>query len=274
MDLTFYNVDQLCSRVNLTHDRPLIDLSDVTFFRPFALVYLGMFLRYHGYHAGRGIGFTVQPPVNDQARAYLAQQNFWERFNFDPASIQGEKLNRFVTSTSLNDIVDIERRPNIAEEIGNEVTAVLRNSAVSVKVSTVAEVMIELVDNFAGHSNRSLAAVAMQYYPKPRQVVIAIGDCGIGIRASLASNPRHGYLAQAPHYKAALDAFEPLVSCKSEGGTGLTIVRDEVANVNGSFVLATGDGYVKMNNRGMIEAGPMAYDLPGVQMEIVFPEEP
>jgi hypothetical protein len=47
-----------------------------------------------------------------------------------------------------------------------------------------------------------------------------------------------------------LKAFEPLVSCKTEGGTGLTTVRDEVANIRGSFVLATGDGYVKISNIG------------------------
>jgi len=269
MDLSFYNIDNFCSRVDLTHKEPLIDLSHVTFFHPFALVYLGMFLRHH---AGQGLRFTVRPPIDQQVRAYLAWQNFWERFNFDPLSIKTENLHRFVTSTSLNDIVDAERRSNIAEDIGDKVSAVLRNSTVSVNISTIEEIMIELVDNFARHSDRTLAAVAMQYYPGVHQVAIAIGDCGIGIRKSLATNPKHRYLTQAPHYAAALEAFEPLVSCKTEGGTGLTTVRDEVANIGGNFVLTTGDGYVKMNNAGQMEVGSMTYDLPGVQIELSLPE--
>ncbi len=41
MNLTFWNVDRLLAGVDLQADSPTIDLSEVTFFEPFALVYLG-----------------------------------------------------------------------------------------------------------------------------------------------------------------------------------------------------------------------------------------
>jgi len=269
MNLDFWCVDKLCANVDCTNERPVVDLSSVTFFRPFSLVYLGMFLRYHNFH---GKAFDIVMPTNGAARRYLARQNFWERFNFNPAVIEKEKLIRFTTSTSLNDIVDIEERPYIAEDIAVEVSKVLGHSTARVEVSLVAELVSELVDNFAIHSRQTLAAVAMQYYPNLHRVILAVGDCGIGIRSSLSSNPQFASLADAPHYQVALKAFEPLVSRFPGCGTGLTEVRDGVANLNGRLALATGNGFVIIGPDGT-KYGEMSYDLPGVQVELSIPEE-
>jgi len=269
MNLDFWSVDQLCASINCNEDRPIIDLSAITFFRPFSLVYLGMFLRYHNYH-GRAFGIVM--PNNATARSYLARQNFWERFNFNPEVIENERLIRFTTSTSLNDIVDIERRRYIAEDIAAEVSKVLRNSHVRVKANLVAELVCELIDNFAIHSEQPLAVVAMQYYPNLHRVILAVGDCGIGIRLSLSSNPQFAYLMASTHCEAALIAFEPLVSRVPGCGTGLTEVRDEVIALGGRLTLATGDGYVIIGQDGT-NYGKMSYDLPGVQVELSIPEE-
>ena len=269
MNLDFWNVDQLCASVDFSIERPIIDLSGVRFFRPFGLVYLGMFLRHHNYC---GKAFDVRMPSNTAARNYLAQQNFWARFNFNPEVIERENLSRFTTSTSLNDIVDVEKRRYIAEDIAIEVSKVLHNNTVRVKIGLLSELVCELVDNFALHSERTLAAVAMQYYPNLRRVVLAVGDCGIGIRSSLSSNPAYAYLADCPHHESALKAFEPLVSCISGCGMGLTDVRDEVINLGGRLILTTGDGYVIIG-RDVTKYGKMSHDLPGVEVELSIPEE-
>ena len=269
MNLDFSNVDQLCAKVDLRRKRPIIDLSKVRFFRPFSLVYLGMFLRYHNF---RGKAFDIVAPENNTARGYLARQNFWERFNFNPDVIKGERLIRFTTSTSLNDMVDVEKRPNIADDIAVEILKVLRNNRVRVKVGLLSELVSELVDNFALHSERAFAVVAMQYYPNLHRVVLAVGDCGIGIRASLSTNPTFSHLIKRPHCEAALRAIEPLVSRIPGCGTGLTNVRDEILNLGGRVTLTTGNGYVIIAPQG-IKYGNMSYDLPGVQAELSLPEE-
>lgn len=268
MKLTFESVDQFCSGIDLNTDHPVMDLSQIQFFRPFALVYLGMFLRYHN---SRGKQFTVLIPEHTSARNYLAQQNFWERFNFNPESINTEKLRHFSGNTSLNDIVDIERRPNIAEEIAERVKRVIIRNRVKIPCSIITVLVCELVDNFAIHSRSNLAAVAMQYYPNLRRLVFAVGDCGVGIRSSLSVNNRHAHLLTLPHCEAALKAFEPLVSGLPEGGTGLTEVREETCNLGGRLMLTTGDGYVIMSSE-RVNYGNMVYDLPGVQMELSLPE--
>lgn len=269
MDLTFQTVDMVCARAVFNPEKPVLDLSEVTFFRPFALVYLGMFLRYQN-SCGTVCGVIV--PDNPQARSYLSGQNFWERFKFPAEAIDREKLHGFTSSSSLNDIIDIEKTNTIAEDVLKEVIHVIQRNRLRVQGAEVAGMVCELVDNFARHSKQTLAVFHMQYYPKLKEVVLAIGDCGIGIRASLCTNPKYTYLEKLPHHEAALLAFEPLVSCKPEGGTGLTEVRDGVKRLGGHLVLATGDEYVTMYQE-TITYGSMAYDLNGVQIELSFPVE-
>ena len=265
MDLTFYNVDKVCAQASLS-DTPTLELSAVTFFRPFAIVYLGMFLRYHT-HCGKNCRVVL--PNNITAKGYLTRQNFWERFNFSRETIEREKLNRITTSTSLNDIVDIENTNTIAEEVEMQVKRVLILNHVKTSIPDVANIACELVDNFARHSRETLAAFHMQYYPYRNEIALGIADCGIGIRNSLSSNPQYAYLASEPHHVATLEAFEPGITC-SEGGMGLTEVRDSIISLNGRLSLSTGDEYVTIGKK-FANYGKMAYDLTGVQVEVSFP---
>lgn len=263
MDLSWLNVDKLCAEVDLSQDPAIVDLSNVTSFEPFAIVYLGMFLRFHRL---QGKSFQVRLPQSAAARAYLSTQNFWERFNFDPQSVADAGLRRLTNSTSL-----IERVSRVAEDAGDAVLVVLRSVAARLPREAIAELTAELIDNFAQHSERNLAAFMLQYYPTKHRVVLAIGDCGTGIRESLASVERYHHVASQPHWEAALLAFEPQVTRKSEGGTGLTDVRATIIEMGGNLVLATGNGYVHVAS-GETEYGAMAYDLPGVQIELTSPE--
>lgn len=269
MELGYNTVDALCSRVDLTQAKPILDLSQITFFRPFGLVYLGMFLRHHN---SRGKTFTVLPPTYAAARDYLTRQNFWERFNFPSKWIANERQRRRTTSTSLNDIVDIEQRDDIAEDVAESVLGVLRRNVVGLRASRVSELVSELVDNFAIHSEQPLAVFTMQYYPNMHETVLAVGDCGIGIRTSLCRNPVFAHLSSHPHYRAAVKAFEPLVSCRGEGGTGLTEVRDGIVELGGRLILSTGDGYVRIDRTGEFRYGRMSYDMAGVQVQLAFPD--
>lgn len=268
MNLTFWNVDKHLSQVNLGLPKCIIDLSDVDFFEPFALIYLGMYLRHYN---NQGKAFEVLPPTARRPREYLVRIRFWERFNFDPETIARENLLRFTSTTSLNDILDIEKTQTVAEDISDAVLRVLHHSGANVNRTRVAEMAAELVDNFAQHSGRSLAAFTMQYYPNLKRVVLAIGDCGKGIWSTLSANPKYAFLKQRPHNEAALKAFDPLVSCRGEGGTGLTEVADGVIEEDGELLLSTGDGFVRLRHDGW-QVGYMHLDLPGVQIQLSFPE--
>lgn len=111
----------------------------------------------------------------------------------------------------------------------------------------------------------------MQWYPRLGTVRLAIGDCGIGIRKSLSSSSRYAYLSNNPHYEAAWKAFGPGVSRSREGGFGLTTVMDNVGELGGTLVLATGDGYVRTSRARVSRYGSMRFELPGVQIEVRIP---
>ena len=265
MNLDFNNVDRICASVDLSVDKPVIDVSKVAFFHPFALIYLGMFLRYHN---SKGKSFKVLvPAIHTAAHRYLTTLNFRERFKFKPDT---QCLVRSSNCTSLNDIIDIQNKENVAEDIADGVLNLLHTNNVR-QAGVITEVVSELVDNFAIHSKETFASLLIQYFPASHEVIIAIGDCGIGIRASLSSNPKHKYLESRNHHEAILKAFEPLVSRKTEGGTGLTMVRDCVIGSGGHLILASGDEYVRINKRET-KYGSMGYDLSGVQVRIVFQE--
>lgn len=268
MRLNFLTVDRLCAAVSLRPKLPTIDLSDVTEIDPYALVYLGQYLRHHN---SLGKRFQVRLKSGGAAAKRLAGQRFFQRFNFDPTSIDAELLRPFAPDTSLGDVADIERRAGIAESITNDMMDVLANAGVNVRISAIAEIISELIDNFEQHSGKQLASLAMQCDGRMRQVKVALGDCGVGIRKSLASQPKHSYLRLRPDFTAALKAFEPLASRKREGGMGLVDVKEGIQELGGELTLSTGKGYVQFKGVRTYY-GEMAYNPPGVQIDLSIPE--
>lgn len=269
MNLSFYSIGRFCSQIRLIKPRSEIDLSAITFFSPFALVYLGMYLRHH---TSLGYRFNVRPPEAEAAREYLARQQFWERFNFREDTVRRESLRRITTSTSLNDIIDIESDFHVGDEVGDKVRNILISNGLYLSPNKVGLMVGELVDNFAQHSCRNLGALALQYYPRLRALRVAVADCGIGIRASLAENPQHRWLRNEPHHTAALEAFQECVSRKPQGGIGFLDVRNAVDEMGGQLLLSTGDEYISIRKRQVAFGGGMHYDLPGVQIELFLPQ--
>lgn len=252
----------------MSAERPIIDLSTVTWLEPYALIYLGMFLRHHN---RQGQGFKLLQPRSN-VKDYLTKQNFWNRFRFSPDPTTDRALLRFLTSTSFNDIIDLVDRPSQAEEIYHRFQDLLQTNYVKVDTTAVAEAVVELVDNFVQHANVGLAAMMVQYYPKKHELGVAIGDCGIGIRQSLFDSGRYPEIAHMSHALAITKAFEPMVTAKHEGGMGFETVRDIVVTQRASMFLSSNDGAVYIDNRGKMYYMDVPYDLPGVQLELRFPE--
>ena len=141
----------------------------------------------------------------------------------------------------------------------------------AVDITAIADVISEIIDNFAQHSGQQLASLAMQYRPRWHQIAIALGDCGVGIRQSLATQPKYSYLKKRPDWLAARMAFQPLVTSKREGGMGLVDAKESILHMGGRLFLSTGKGYVEFSG-ARTYYGDMAYNLPGVQIILSIPE--
>ena len=266
MRLARSTVDQLCADVSFDVEKPRIDLSNVSFVEPFGLIYLGMFLRHFN---SLGCSFEIVTPRSRQVRKYLDTQRFWERYNIPMNMTGSSSLPGLASFTSLRDVIDIENDQYIADDVGNMVYEILSRHSVKVSVGLVTEIVVELVDNFSRHSGQQLAACAIQLYPNLKKLHFAIGDCGVGIRDSLSKSPHYRHLSTAPHYEAAVKALEEGVTGGVEGGTGFGTVREDVVELGGQMFLCTGDGWISIEaERDDVQSGQMAYDLPGVQIEV------
>ena len=267
MNLSFETVDQFCGAIDLTVEQPVIDLTSIGFVKPFALIYLGSFIRYHN---SRKTFFDVRPPTSNEVRTYLDNHRFWERFDIEGAA--ESRVRGLRGFTSFNDIIDIEKGPYIGEDVGRMVHRLLSQGPVKVNASLMEEITSELVDNFSQHSRENWATCAVQWYPNLRRFNLAIGDCGIGIRSSLATKEEFRYLQDEAHVTAATKAFEAGVGRKAEGGMGLTDVRELMPKLNGELSLSTGNAWVRTTGPTMV-VGEQAYDLSGVQIELSIPAE-
>ncbi len=268
-DLNYRNVQNLCARIDMNGPRPTIDLSWVTWFEPYALLYLGMFLRHHNRDDRF---FDVVYPTKAEARDYLTSQNFWERFRFTPNPVTDRSLLRFTSSTSFNDIIDLQNRPTQADEVGDRLREILRRNGVGVNTEEVTVAVSELVQNFVEHADEGLAAMMAQYYPHHKNVRIAIGDCGVGIRGSLLRSGQYPGLANVSHKEAIVEALQPKVTSKAEGGMGFCVVADIVKDQRAQMFLSSNDGCVYLDEHGRLYMLDVPYDLPGVQAELCFPE--
>ena len=243
-----------------------MDLSSITFVQPFALIYLGSFLRHHN---RQGLFFGVELPISNRVQKYFNDQHFWERFNIKVSD--ESTIARVERLTSFNDIIDINKSPYIGEDVGRMVYEVLSHGAIDVNVRLMEEITSELVDNFSQHSEEDLATCAVQWYPKLKRFHLAIGDCGIGIRSSLATKEQFRYLANRSHSEAAIKAFEAGVGRKREGGMGLTDVHQMMPELGGQMFLSTGNVWVLIKGSRSFQVGHQAYELPGVQIELSIP---
>jgi len=144
---------------------------------------------------------------------------------------------------------------------------VLERNRLDVDVEAVRTIVGELVANFAEHAQGPFAAFAMQVLPRANHLDIAVGDCGVGIRTSLARNPRHMAVLAGSHAQAAMLAIQPAVGGRvsGEGGWGLHLIHDEVRRLGGLMRLYTGDGGVVASGT-QVRHGALPFDLPGVQI--------
>jgi hypothetical protein len=198
----------------------------------------------------------------------MERESFWERFEFD----NPPERRALTRSTSLGEIVDIERRAGVEDEIELAVERVLERHTVGIEIPTVRTIVGELVANFAEHARGPLAAMAMQIYPRGNFFDVAIGDCGVGIRESLARNPTHAHVLGEQHWFAAEIALRPGIGGRvsGEGGWGLHSIHEEVRRLGGELLLYTGDGGVRATQQ-RIRRGPLPFALPGVQVRVRIP---
>ena len=270
MHLTRENVASFCSGIDVEPANPTIDLRSIESIGPFAVIYLGTFVRYWN---SQGKYFTIRVARSGSLRRYLNSQNFWDRFNFEFEGDGAQPKLQTARPTSFQDIIplDIVDEPRIAEALEQWTLDILQEWDLQVSPSAISTIVVELIDNAVRHSQSLTtlpACMIFQLFPDDSFVEIALADGGVGIRKNLAAK------YHVPNDRAAaVRAFEDGVTSKDEGGTGLSTIKENVERLNGSLFLSTGEGYIIANphSKYNLVSNTADYNLPGVQVQIRIP---
>ena len=137
----------------------------------------------------------------------------------------------------------------------------------------------EILRNIPEHAEVKKALICGQYWSN-KTAEIAIVDEGIGIKESLRKNKVHRQYIETDEdaLKFAVRAgisqsFKPSRKNKSDdewanSGFGLYMVSEICKELQGSFLLASGNKYIKINHKGDIELGETLFKGTAVKVTI------
>ena len=270
-------------------DGPLeLDLSAATFFDPYGIVALVLFLnhlppaalpvklRLNGFPLEKGAETPKFGPIS-----YLTRMGFWQEIESKIDAKPGGVPARPMWSEDKNVLVDVtilhshdaisvmlRKTGEILQSLGY--TAIGRGH--------VMEVLSELCSNVLLHAQTEFGGVvASQTYKTPksgtRYLVMSIGDAGIGVRRSLAAN-----LSLADRLESDAQALGVSVQsgCSrfSSGGHGggLPRVLEIARRYGGRVAFRSGTGALAYHGiedqRRLFDTAPIA----GTQLRINLPE--
>jgi len=260
--LTIETIDDLIELV-LHQNTPSIDLRDVRFMDPYALLLLEL-LRFELADRGRRVGLEL-PKAGAVGRWMRAMG-----FAAQGGAVDGRLRD---SESALQPIASIDEERNVGRIVdGFECRLVERHPLSEDGRRSLIAIMIELFQNIPHHSNAdgSIAdphgIAAMQDYEN--SIFLAIADRGIGLSGSLAL--RIGYEGMTSR-EALRSIFDQGVSRFEDPGRGgeLQRIARIVRSWDGTLAVRSGNALLYFD-----ETGGDVYDVPefpGLQLGLRLP---
>lgn len=220
------------------------------FWRPFHFVVLGMALKRCGAAGLR---------IPDDLTAYAARMHLWQAIGLEPPIRVNESdaVGRF---HPLVPLIDQEA----VEETSTDLVQIFRRVAPD-SINSAEVVVQELLGNCFAHAELAgfHGLACAQYWAQGRKAQIAIGDGGIGVRASLGQNPEYAdVLARQNSCELATGYEVTSKPGRGHSGYGLTLARQLIEQNGGTFFLVSHDEYF-YSKQGSIASGRMRNPLRG-----------
>lgn len=249
---------------NYSKEEIILDLSSVYFIDPFGILFLKIYL----YELlNRKNEIIIIFSEDESLLNYLVRMNFLEFFmERQEIHFRPEVRNRQLTRSDLQDTL-IELQEFVVQN-DDEVESVVEQIVhiVSNRIDFYQNIkeglwlsLSESISNVQLHSQTNRAFVILQSYSN-RNIVIGIGDEGIGIKRSLKK------IGERLSDEDAIEkALEPLVTSREDrGGYGLTSIKDYVLENNDILGIRSGSGFLYIQN-GTIKKGKCS-NLKGTQL--------
>lgn len=222
------------------HDSTIrVDLSHTTFFTPWGIVGLcNLFSHILGYGGQLEVFWPSQVPP----RSYLARIHFpsvLEKLGLDDyaKSIQALYPGSLGTSEALLELLHLESRSDFYDRNQHIVKILMALGLNEDKAYYVCGMMGELVDNVFAHNfgrwplkNIAGGFLIIQKYPAANRLEIAVSDVGVGIRATLTTNPLYSHIKT--DVEAVRKALQRNVTARPQGrgGNGFPFILDALTN--------------------------------------------
>ncbi|HGA3469635.1 TPA: ATP-binding protein [Streptococcus agalactiae] len=134
--------------------------------------------------------------------------------------------------------------------------------------SSICVAVDEIFNNIADHSKESKGCIFGQYYPKNKEIVIAVSDFGIGIPQSI----KRKFKKDEPDNKLIEFALQEGVSAETipqNRGAGLSnIVNTLTTNKVGNFTIISNCGIVSVSDNKITQSYSSEESYPGTFFEI------
>ena len=228
-----------------------IDLRKCEFVYPPAVVWCAVFAALVRL---RGVPCRLLIPENFGVAVYLKSLGLFSMLQAKDVEIDDAGINWVVDHQSVLPLTSF-RTVSEAEDLANQALEQLHATggvAANLKVA-VSEAFGELGNNAAQHSESEVGSFGLiQFYDTARgqRFICAVGDGGIGIRASLARNPALRHLV--PYDHTAIDlAVKERVSGTGEPtrGIGLSDVAMGMRVTGRSLIIHSGIGMLEINEK-------------------------
>lgn len=260
------SIFQFCSSVSqyAGEENVLIDFSRMGRIEPFAMVYVAKHIRdFNRSNTGTTVSCTGH--LN---KDYAANMAFFRAFGLkhgrEPNCVDGN--DRFVPFTILRTqtIVDEAKKnweveQEIIERRAEHLAKILAQEETGNLVDALTFSVREIMRNVVEHSESKTIEYCAQFWPSYGKVEIAIVDGGVGLRASLRSNP---YIQVESDSDAIQQALMPAISSKNfaglrvdrnnpwhNSGFGL-YMSSRICRLGGSFLVCSGDHGIFLNENG------------------------
>lgn len=234
-----------------------VDLSRVEFVKPWGIVGLCLLLTEL---QGKGLNFEVALPKKHDVLVYLKRIHFGSFVEELGLSVKVESLNRVSiqehsTEGTLIELTRLKFRDDFQAKFDQMVHFLQRIGLDEERSFLTVGLMGEAVDNIFFHNfgrwpfRQFVGGLLMvQKWPGANTIEVAVGDFGIGIRASLMEIEEYKNLHTDE--EAIRKALKTNVTSRPQhrGGNGLPfILRTIQADLRGEMDIRSGDSHLRVN---------------------------
>lgn len=251
-------------------DQYVLDMSEVSFVRPYGAIALFVAARLLSRRTGRLVELKH---LKAEVQLYLKRMNLFDTGKswLRPSDRLEDEWARNPRTRNLLELMTIAG-PNDVMSIVSTAERIFSRWLTVPNLGSLLSVLSELCANVYQHSGDSHGCALIQKYESHTRgevlVCLAVGDLGCGIRESLTA--RHGQIGQEPldYLHEALEGRTARLT--GRGGLGLRRVQQIAASEGGHLWLRSETAAILSHGPGQAENHCRLTLIPGTQVAVEF----